>query len=49
MDDRDELKIPVTEEELERLWEAAKAKGVELEVWVREILLRAIRERDQQT
>lgn len=49
MEDQDELKIPVTEEELERLWKAAKAKGVELEEWVREILLQAIRERDKQS
>lgn len=49
MEDGDELKIPVTEEELERLWKAAKAKGVELEDWVREELLRILRERDQRT
>lgn len=46
MEKPDELKIPVSEEELERLWAAAKARGVPLEDWVREILLRVLRERD---
>lgn len=48
MKEQDELRIRVTEAELQRLWQAAKAQGADLEDWVREILLRAIRERDQQ-
>ena len=47
MEDRDELKIPVTEEELARLREAAKVRGLDVEDWAREELLRILRERDR--
>ena len=49
MKEQEQLRIRVSEQELERLWKAAKAQGAELEDWVREILLRAIRERDDKS
>ena len=49
MDDQDRLRIPMSEEELERIRKAAEANGLEIEEWARAELLRILRERDQQS
>ena len=47
MAEQEELRVEFTEAELKRIREAAKAKGVDVETWAREVLLRILRERDR--
>lgn len=47
MDDKEGLRITVSEVELERLRKVARAQGVDLEDWIQEILMRAVRDRDE--
>lgn len=46
MDDQGELKIPVTEEELERLRETADRSGLDVEEWAKKVLLRVLSARE---
>jgi len=47
MSKQEELKVEFTEEELERIRDAAAAHGVDPETWAKEVILRLLREGDQ--
>lgn len=49
MKSEDELKIPLSEAELERIRQAAEEKGMDVEEWAREELLKILHERDQES
>lgn len=49
MEDQDRLRIKVTKSELERIRQVAEAKGLDVEEWAREELLKILHERDQES